>query len=101
MKPVDKLYKEILLNAVPVGRTHRIPTLEMALAAKYAAMVSPNREQREKLQDEVDFSGMVIAHYSDIEKNVLFSLGEMVQNGGGQEVLKFIEDAQAGRRLTR
>jgi len=36
---------------------------------------------------------------SQIKTDVLFSLGEMVKNGGGTEVLRLVEDARAGRRL--
>lgn len=35
----------------------------------------------------------------EIKNNILFSLGEIVKNGGGTEILKLVEEAKAGRRL--
>jgi hypothetical protein len=99
MKPVEDLYAEAFQSAVAVGKSHRIPSLEVALACKYAAMASENREARKKALDEADFIGMAVRNYEQIKTNVLFSLGEMVKNGGGTEVLKLVEDAKAGRRL--
>ena len=43
-------------------RKYRIPTLEFALAMKFAAMVSPNRRPIKKRQDGVDFGNMVLAN---------------------------------------
>jgi hypothetical protein len=99
MKPVEDLYAEAFKSAVSVGKSHRIPSLEVALACKYAAMVSENREARKKALDEADFIGMAIRNYDRIKTSVLFSLGEMVKNGGGSEVQILVEDAKAGRRL--
>jgi hypothetical protein len=99
MKPVEDLYAEAFQSAVAVGKSHRIPSLEVALACKYAAMASENREARKKALDEADFISMALRNYDQIKTDVLFSLGEMAKNGGGREVLKLVEDAKAGRRL--
>jgi hypothetical protein len=42
---------------------------------------------------------MVEHHFEDIDRNVLFSLGEMVRSGGGPELLKLIDDMHAGRPI--
>jgi hypothetical protein len=99
MKPVEDLYAEAFQSAVAVGKSHRIPSLEVALACKYAAMVSANREARKKALDEADFISMALRNYDQIKTDVLFSLGEMVKNSGRREVLRLVEDAKAGRRL--
>ena len=39
--------------SVQVGKSHRVPDLEMALALKFAAMDSPNRRLNKKLLDKV------------------------------------------------
>jgi hypothetical protein len=41
MKPTDALFKVAFRFSLPVGETHRIPDLELALVTKFAAMVSP------------------------------------------------------------
>jgi hypothetical protein len=97
MKPEDDLYQEVFKNPVRVGKTHFVPNLEAALACKYAAMISPNRTIDKKLLDAADFVSMATANYHQIDRDVLYSLGEMVKKGDGAKILNRIEDAQAGR----
>jgi hypothetical protein len=100
MKPEEDLYAETLRSSLAVGKSHRIPSLEAALACKYAALVSENRIARKKALDEADFISMAVRNDEQIKTDVLFSLGEMARNGGGPEILRLVEDAKAGRRLT-
>ena len=95
MKPMSDLHHAVPKNAVQVGKTHRVPDLEMALALKFAAIDSPNREMRKKLLDKADFFSIVHAHGDEIADDKLFSLGEMVKSGGGKEILKLVEEARA------
>jgi hypothetical protein len=95
MKPHSDLHEAVPDYSVPVGKTHRVPDLEMALALKYAAMDSPNRKANKKLLDKADFFSMVIVHGDEIADDKLYSLGEMVKNGGGKEILKLVEEARA------
>jgi hypothetical protein len=99
MKPVEELHQAVFKNAVAAGKTHRFPTLEMALACKFAAMTSPNRTERKRHLDAADLIGMVEHHFEDVDRNVLFSLGEMVRSGGGPQILKLIDDMHAGRPI--
>jgi hypothetical protein len=95
MKPDSDLHQNVADYTVQVGKTHRVPNLEMALTLKYAAMESPHRNAIKKHQDAVDFESMVAAHGDEIADDVLFSLGEMVKSGGGKEILKLVEEARA------
>jgi len=95
MKPHSDLHKALPKNAVQIGKTHRVPDLEMALALKFAAMDSPNRRANKKRLDKFDFVSMVEANGEDIATDKLSSLGEMVKNGGGKEILKLVEEARA------
>lgn len=95
MKPDADLHQNVADYTVAVGKTHRVPDLEMALALKFAAMDSPNRKEIKKDQDAVDFDSMVAAHGEEIADDKLYSLGEMVKNGGGKEILKLVEAAKA------
>src|SRR5262249_23086263 len=96
MKPVEEIYKEALKTNTAVGKTHRIPTLEVALACKFGAMTSTNRSERKKHLDAADLIAMVEHQFDRIERDVLFSLGEMVRDGGGRDILKMVEDIRAG-----
>jgi hypothetical protein len=99
MKPVEDLFKVAFKYSIPVGNSHRVPDLEMALVAKFAAMVSPYRRQKKKLVDGADFIDMVENNLKEIDLKKLRKLAEKVYPGGGTEVSKLIEDITAGRRI--
>jgi hypothetical protein len=73
MKPVEALNKEALKTAVRAGKTHRVPSLEMALACKYSAMRGRDRDALKRFvakhnQDQIDMdvlftTGNCIAHH--------------------------------------
>lgn len=69
----------------------RYPTLEAALASKYAAIISPNRNRDKKEQDAVDFRRMIRGNHQRIDRERLRELGSQVWEQGGTEVLYFIE----------
>jgi hypothetical protein len=95
MKPDSELHQNVADYTVQVGKSHKVPSLEMALALKFAAMQSPLRKEIKKDQDGVDFDSMVAAHGDEIADDILFSLGEMVKNNGGPEILKRVQAARA------
>jgi hypothetical protein len=95
MKPHSDLHQAVPDYSVQVGKSHRVPNLEMALALKFAAMESPNRKEIKKAQDAVDFASMAAAHGDEIVEDKLFSFGEMVKNGGGTEILELVKKARA------
>lgn len=97
MKPMDAIYRSVFKNTLQVAGSHVIPNLEMALVTKFAAMISPNRERRKKLLDGADFMGIVEHSWKQIDRKKLWTLGEIVYKGGGEEILKLTDDAKAGR----
>jgi hypothetical protein len=99
VKPVEPVYQMAFKNTVAVGETHRIPDLEMALVLKFAALISPNRPDDKKYIDAGDFINVVRCNRDGIDREKLRRLGEAVSSGGGSEVVKFVEDVLAGRRL--
>jgi len=99
MKPSLPLYQLTFRNCVTVGGAYSIPNLEMALAAKFAAMVSPNRDPDKKLIDAGDFVNVVRYNRGDLDLRKLKRFGETVYPGGGQEILRLIEDIDAGRTI--
>jgi hypothetical protein len=101
VKSVQPIFKAALKNTRParMGRLdYLIPSLEMALAMKFAPMVSPNRTLDEKYQDAADFIRM-ITNNDLIDLDKLSALGELVYPGGGKEVLEMARRARAGERL--
>lgn len=98
MKPKEPLYKQVFKNSIPSGN-HRIPTLEMAIASKFAALVSAWRDRLDKGQDGVDFLRLVLNNSTSIHRAKLRKLGDLIYPQGGDEILKLVDDALAGRRL--
>ncbi|HWB11401.1 MAG TPA: hypothetical protein VG826_19380 [Pirellulales bacterium] len=98
MRPVD-LYQHSFDNAVQTELGHRVPTLEMAIASKFRALVSRNRPEEKQHLDASDFLQMVKRHRDRLDRDRLRQLGEAVYQNGGDDLLKMIEDVLAGRRL--
>jgi hypothetical protein len=76
----------------------RIPTLEMALATKFAPMVSLVRVDEKKLIDAADFIRIVKVN-ADIDLETLAELGDLVYPGGGKEIVELVRKVRAGERL--
>lgn len=101
MKPNQQLFKAAFQHTKTVhsgGQTYKIPSLEMALAMKFAPMVSLNREDADKYLDAHDFMHMVKSN-PDIDSTTLAELGELVYPGGGAEVLELVRKTRAGEKL--
>lgn len=98
MRPND-VYREAFKNCVPVGKTHHVPNLELALASKFAAMVSRMREVPKKHSDASDFAQIVLRNHAKINLNRLRQLGDAVYPDGGKELVRFVDDVKAGRML--
>lgn len=101
MKPNQAVIKAALTNThvVTTGRlTYSIPTLEMALALKFAAMISLYRGDVEKFQDASDFLAMIRAN-ADTDSDQMSVLGELVYPGGGKEIVSMVVNVRAGKKL--
>jgi hypothetical protein len=99
MKPTQEVFKLVFRHTVPVEDTHDIPDLEMALVSKFAAMTSPRRIADKKMIDGGDFINIVRTNRGAIDLPKLRRLTDKVYPGGGAEVLRMIEDVDAGRTI--
>lgn len=99
MKPSSVTMQAVFRNAVPIGDTHRIPTLEMALVAKYSAMTAPNRKRVKRMQDLTDFANMVEHNRTAIDLRRLEQLGDRVSASAGAKILELIADIDADRSI--
>lgn len=87
-----------------LGLRYRIPSLEAALANKYGAMVTPNRDPEKRAIDAGDF-GWMVKHSMDpgqqaIDLEKLAWLGEKVwRGGGGPEILRLVDQVKAGKPI--
>jgi hypothetical protein len=101
VKPNQQLFREAFKYTHTItsqGHTYRIPTLEMALAMKFAPMISLYRQDGDKLHDAADFTYMVKAN-ADIDLTRLAELGDLVYPGGGKEVVEMVGQIRRGEIL--
>jgi hypothetical protein len=101
MKPHQDLMQAALNNTCAVeGREqpYRIPTLEMALALKFAPMISLNRAIEKKHLDAHDFITMIKVN-PEIDLVKLAELGEFIYPGGGAELVQKVGQVRRGEKL--
>jgi hypothetical protein len=102
--PFRRDIEETLAHPVWVeerGLRYRIPSLECALANKYGAMLTLERNPAKRLQDAADFTKMVQRSLEsggqpvDLER--LQDLGDLIwSEGGGAELLSLVEQVRRG-----
>ena len=100
----ETLHHPVWVENKTLGLRYRIPSLEAALANKYGAMISPSRDPRKRGQDALDFAWMVTHSLDEgqqpIDLKKLATYGEKVwAGGGGEEILRLVEQAQAGQLI--
>lgn len=101
MQPNQQLFRVVFKHTKDIdfsGQRCRIPTLEMALAMKFAAMISLHRRDADKHQDAHDFIRIVDVN-PDINFDKLTLLGDLVYPGGGAEIVAKVQQVRAGEKL--
>lgn len=101
LKPNQELFRAAFKHTKPVtmgGQRYRIPSLEMALAMKFAPMVSINRRDEDKYQDAHDFIYIVKSN-PEIDLEELAKLGDLVYPEGGKEIVEMVRKVRAGEKL--
>jgi hypothetical protein len=99
MKPTSQAMHAVFRNTIAVGKTHRIPNLEMALVTKFTAMKGPTRTPEKKLIDGSDFTNIVRHNRAVIDLKKLKRLGDMVSPGKGAAILRLVAEIDAGRTI--
>jgi hypothetical protein len=80
------------------GTSYRIPTATVALAMKFAAIVSLHVGDVDRYQHLHDF--MCIAKCNpEIDLASLSQLGDKVYRGGGQKIVEKVRKVRAGEKL--
>lgn len=99
MKPSSEAMRAVFRNAIAIGKTHRIPDLEMAIVSKFVATMSPNRRQAKRLLDLGDLVNIVETNRKELDMEKLKRLADKVHASGGAKILGMIEDIDAGRTI--
>ena len=76
----------------------KIPTIEAAIALKFAASISPNRSDENKLVDNADLVRLIRAA-SKLNEKALLALGEQIYRGGGRELIAVANDVKQGKSI--
>lgn len=76
----------------------RMPTLEAAIALKFAASISPNRSNADRAIDNADLLRLVRSS-AKFDEKILSLLGELVYLGGGNELLQVVGDITSGKSI--
>jgi hypothetical protein len=101
MKTNQSLYRAAFRHSHPVKwkrQTYLIPSLELALVMKFTAMISVTRDYADRHSDAGDFIGMAQSN-SIIDSRKLHILGQLVYNGGGDELMEKVRQVRAGEKL--
>lgn len=99
IKPVSQLMRLVFRHTVRIGKTHRIPDLEMSLICKLSSIVAPNRRQSKKQVDLGDLIDIVEHNRGKLDLAKLERLGNAVFPKGGDRMLQMVEDIDAGRTI--
>jgi hypothetical protein len=100
MKPASRAMHAVFRHAIPIGRTHRIPDLEMALVSKFLALTSENRRIDKRYVDLGDFTNIVLHNRQDIDMKKLLRLAGAAQPRGAGKIAELVATIDAGRRLS-
>jgi hypothetical protein len=69
---------------------HRLPTIEAAIASKYAAFISPHRSLEKKEYDAGDLRRLIKANHKSTDIQKLKSLAAQIWENGAAEIEDFI-----------
>lgn len=79
--------------------TVKIPTIEAAIALKFAASISPNRGDENKPVDNADLLRLVRSR-ANLNEEALTKLGNLVYQDGGKELVSIVNDIKAGKAVS-
>ena len=99
MLPWGKFQETVLEKHVLVDEEtgNRYPTIEAAIASKYAAVISPHRSFDKKEQDAVDLRRLIKANLGDIDMSVLQQLAGEIWDEGADDIMRFVERTKTDR----
>ncbi len=97
------LFREVVqryCHKISAGKhTINVPTVEAAIALKFAASISPNRGDENKPVDNADLLRLVRSR-SNLDITALTKLGDLVYRGGGKELVSIVEDIRSGKAVS-
>lgn len=77
----------------------KVPTIEAAIALKFAACISPYRGDDDKPVDQSDLMKLIKSRSEKPDERKLKELGDLIYSGGGKELIVVVDDVIAGKRI--
>ncbi len=103
IKDTFPLFREVVKQYSTTFRegkyTVKIPTIEAAVALKFAASISPNRGDENKSIDNADLLRL-IKSIEKLDQKTLLALGELIYTGGGKELVSVVKDMKSGQSVS-
>jgi len=93
------IVKKYSVNLRDSKQVIKIPTIEAAIALKFAASISPNRGDENKPVDNADLMRL-IRITPELDEKVLQVLGELIYRGGGNELIAVVHDVRSGKVIS-
>jgi hypothetical protein len=97
------LFREIVQSYCHTLRSNlltvKVPTIEAAIALKFAASISPNRGDENKPVDHADLLRLVRSR-TNLNDASLNKLGDLVYRGGGKELVGIVNDIRSGKPVS-
>ena len=101
LRPAPEPFRRVFRhtrNAVSGGHRYRVPSLEMAVAMKFACLVNSDRGCAEKHQDAHDFIG-IVKQNAALDGKKLSELASLIYPAGGKDVLEMVRRILAGEKF--
>lgn len=93
------LFKQVLKALSKKSGKLKIPNIEAAIVLKFAASISPNRAEDDKLIDQADLINLIKTK-AKLNEKTLVLLAECIYTGGGNELLQVINDIKQGNAIS-
>lgn len=94
-----RILQRYTVTVAAKGLLLRLPTVEAAVAMKFAAVISPNRGNDSRPQDRTDLLSIVSLNRS-LSLDVVKELGDLVYPGGGSELEHFCTSVWQGKSVS-
>ena len=102
VKDGEPLFRAVVLHYSHTLRsgdhTIKVPTIEAAIALKFAAAISPHRGDENKPIDHSDLLKLVRST-SHFNETALMKLGDLAYRGGGRELISVVTDIRNNKPI--
>lgn len=95
----DRIIKSHAVAVEADGRIVHLPSIEAAIALKFAAAVSPNRGDEKRPQDRTDLM-LMISRNRSLNQGFLKELGNLAYPGGGEELVALVAGIHGGEPVS-